>query len=103
MCQVCGRFGPVQKVLFIQHIGAIVLMFHKRIHGYMCRSCIDRLFWEYTLTTLALGWWGVISFFLTPCILVYNVVRYLFTFRSSAGTNTSPSNACAGQSLVKSR
>ena len=103
MCQVCGRFGPVQKVLFIQHIGAIVLMFHKRIHGSMCRSCIDRLFWEYTLTTLVLGWWGVISFFLTPCNLIHNVVRYLFTFRSSAATNTSPSNACAAQSLVKSR
>ena len=54
-------------------------MFHKRIGGEMCRSCIDRFFCEYTLTTLGLGWWGVISFFVTPCVLVHNVVRYLCT------------------------
>jgi len=78
-CQACGRFAPTKKVLFVQHIGAIILMFHKRIGGEMCRGCIDQYFWQYTLTTLCLGWWGMASLFITPCVLVYNVVRYLFT------------------------
>src|SRR6185295_6268868 len=78
-CQVCGAFGPTKKVLFIQHIGAIILMFNKHISGYMCRKCIDKYFWEYTLMTLFLGWWGMVSLFLTPCFLIFNTIRYLMT------------------------
>src|SRR5262249_39751325 len=33
-------------------------------------------FWGNTLTTLFLGWWGVLSFFATPFILINNVARY---------------------------
>lgn len=78
-CQACGASGPTKKVLFIQHIGAIVLMFNKHIRGEMCRKCIDKYFWEYTLTTLFLGWWGMASVIATPFILLHNIVRYSFT------------------------
>ena len=79
MCQSCRAIAPTRKILFFQHIGAVVLMFNKHIRAELCRKCIDHFFKQYTLTTLLLGWWGVISFFLTPCFLVNNTVRYLCT------------------------
>jgi hypothetical protein len=96
MCRACGRFAPTKKVLFVQHIGAIILMFHKRIGGEMCRGCIDQYFSQYTLTTLFLGWWGVASFFITPCVLVYNVVRYLFTLGSGREGKRTPATTLQG-------
>ncbi len=78
-CQNCGTPGPTKKVLFVQHIGAIILMFNKHIKGEMCRKCIDKYFWEYTLITLVCGWWGIASVFITPCVLIYNTGRYLCT------------------------
>ena len=31
ICQSCGVEAPTRKVLFVQHIGAIVMFFHRRI------------------------------------------------------------------------
>ena len=78
-CQSCLTVGPTRKVMFVQHIGAVILMFNKHIKGEMCRKCINKYFSEYSLTTLFLGWWGMASFFITPCVLVFNLVRYLMT------------------------
>jgi hypothetical protein len=36
-----------------------------------------RYFSSYSLTTLFLGWWGVISFVVTPFILLNNIFQYL--------------------------
>jgi hypothetical protein len=43
----------------------------------MCRRCIAAYFKSYTLTTFFLGWWGMLSFFMTPFILLNNIGRYL--------------------------
>lgn len=77
-CQGCQTFGPVKQVMFFQHIGAIVLMFNRHIKGQLCRNCVNEQFAKTTLVTSFLGWWGMISFFLTPIFLLHNVVRYLF-------------------------
>ena len=76
-CKRCGNYAPVKNTGFHRHIGMIVLMHHSQIETLLCRRCADEIFWQYTLTTLFLGWWGMISFFITPFILVYNLVRYL--------------------------
>lgn len=47
------------------------------IEGNLCRRCISKYFKSYTLTTLFLGWWGVISFVVTPFILLNNITRYV--------------------------
>lgn len=60
-----------------RHIGAVVLMFHKSYKGYFCKVCIARIFWEYTPITLLFGWWGIFSFFITPVVLINNLVVYL--------------------------
>lgn len=76
-CQSCGVEAPVQKVFFMQHIGAIVMFHHKRIGGLFCRDCVRKYFSEYTLKTLFLGWWGMISMFATPVVLIVNIINRL--------------------------
>jgi hypothetical protein len=39
ICQACGVEAPTRKVFFVQHIGALVMFFHKRIGGMFCRNC----------------------------------------------------------------
>jgi hypothetical protein len=76
ICQSCGVEAPTQKVLFVQHIGAIVMFFHKRIGGLFCRNCVNKYFVEYFFLTLVLGWWGIISVFATPVVLLIDLFNY---------------------------
>jgi hypothetical protein len=70
-------------VVFLQNIGALFIRFHKRYEGNLCSPCINKVFCEYTLVTLFFGWWGVISFFVTPYFLLNNVIRYLGSLRQA--------------------
>ena len=76
ICQSCGVEAPTRKVFFVQHIGAVVMFFHKRIGGLFCRNCVNKYFSEYTLKTLFLGWWGVISVFATPIVLLIDIANW---------------------------
>jgi len=78
-CQSCGNMSPVKYVKFYENIGMLIQRQYRNIEGNMCRECIDKYFWEYTLKTLFLGWWGMISFCVTPFILLNNVGRYILT------------------------
>ncbi len=76
-CQSCGRYAPTRYVVLYQNIGLLIMRMGKSIEGNLCKACISKNFWEYTLVTFFAGWWGIISFFLTPFFLINNVVRYL--------------------------
>lgn len=76
-CQGCGVDAETRYVSFHRNIGAFLLRLHTSVEGQFCKSCINRHFWTMTATTLFLGWWGVISFFFTPFILMNNIGRYL--------------------------
>jgi hypothetical protein len=76
-CQTCGAPGPTARVEFHQNIGALVMRFHRSLKAEVCPRCASKNFWEMTLITLFAGWWGVISFFMTPFILLMNVIQYL--------------------------
>jgi hypothetical protein len=79
-CKSCGIDGPTKDVKFYQNIGMLVTRQWAKVEGELCRPCIGRYFRSYTLTTLFLGWWGVVSFVVTPFILINNVFQY---FRAS--------------------
>ena len=64
----------------------LVLRSHKSIKGYLCKECISSNFWSFTLTTVILGWWGVISFIVTPFMLINNIFRYLSSFGMEKST-----------------
>jgi hypothetical protein len=76
-CQFCGVGAETRYVEFHQNVGLLVARLHSSVKGHLCKACISHHFWGKTATTLFLGWWGVISFFATPFILLNNVVRYL--------------------------
>jgi hypothetical protein len=76
-CMACHQNAPTQNVTIWQNVGALVMRFHKKVSGNLCRNCIDKYFWEYTLITFFFGWWGVISFFFTLFILPSNLITFL--------------------------
>jgi hypothetical protein len=80
-CQLCGRAVPTRKTTLYYNIGMIAARRHSTIQGEFCRTCTSHYFWEYTLVTVVLGWWGLISFFLTPLILVANLVQWVGALR----------------------
>jgi hypothetical protein len=55
----------------------VVTRLSKSISGNLCMNCVRRYFWDFTLTTLFAGWWGVISFFRTLYLLPANVIEFL--------------------------
>jgi len=80
ICQNCGVEAPTKYVVFYENKGALIMRFTREIEGYLCKSCIHKYFWEFTLITLVLGWWGVISFLVTLFYYIpNNVIRYLFS------------------------
>lgn len=81
ICQCCGVEAPTKYVEFHQNIGALLVRFHRAIKGNLCKSCINKYFWKFTLINLTLGWWGTISFFLTPFFILNNLIRYLGTLK----------------------
>jgi hypothetical protein len=76
-CQSCGRHAPTRHVAFYQNIGLLIMRRSKSIEGDLCKACISKYFWEFTLITFLAGWWGVISFIVTPFFLINNLIRYL--------------------------
>jgi hypothetical protein len=78
-CQMCGRNAPTQKVNLYQNIGMLVMRTHRHIDGNLCQACISHYFWEYTLVSAVLGWWGMASFVMTVFILPNNIYHRLRT------------------------
>ena len=81
ICQKCGVEAPTRYVSFSQNIGALFMRFHKTLSGELCKKCIHENFWSMTGTTLLLGWWGTISFVITPFFLLNNIGRYVLCLR----------------------
>ncbi len=78
ICQDCGLEAPTKYVSFHQNVGMLFMRQSKSVEGYLCKSCIHRHFWKMTGTNLFLGWWGTISFIITPFLILNNVGRYRF-------------------------
>ena len=84
VCKCCGVEAPTKYVEFYQNIGALFVRYHRQVKGNLCKSCISKYFWRFTLINLTLGWWGAISFVLTPFLILNNLVRYLGTLKSKS-------------------
>lgn len=76
-CSTCIQFGPVKKVTFRKNVGMVFARRTSKVEGELCGRCIEKHFWSFTATTLFLGWWGVISFLVSPFILLGNLFEYL--------------------------
>jgi ABC-type dipeptide/oligopeptide/nickel transport system permease component len=76
-CQVCGTSGRTVNARFLSAIGMLFVSRFFSTKGGMCKSCMQKQFLEYTLTTLALGWWSMPSLLASPLILIYNVASFI--------------------------
>jgi hypothetical protein len=77
LCQSCGLIGPTKKFSFRYNIGLLFIRRNMHIEGKLCRNCIEDYFWKYTAIYLFLGWWGLISFFVTPFYILENLISYV--------------------------
>lgn len=75
-CQICGQMEPSAQAEFHENIGMFFQRHEKHITGRFCRDCAKKYFKKYTITTLILGWWGVISLFLSPIYIIGNIYNY---------------------------
>ena len=94
-CQMCGAESVTQFVVFHRAIGALVLLFRRRIKGWLCRSCINKYFRSYTLVSVATGWLGVISLFYTVLFLIPNNLFYYFRARRKLGGDQARADGAA--------
>jgi hypothetical protein len=75
-CQVCGAAGKTAEVHFRQNIGMLIARREANIHGLLCANCVSQYFWKMTLTTLAVGWLGMISVIIAPIYIILNIVSF---------------------------
>jgi hypothetical protein len=83
-CQSCGENGDTKHVVFYQNIGMVIMRSSKTVEGELCKTCINQVFWKFTLITAVLGWWGMISLIVTPLFLINNIGRFLGTIGMKA-------------------
>jgi hypothetical protein len=78
-CESCGLPAETKYVEFYENVGLVFIRQHRSVKANLCKACIDFYFWNLTGKTMLLGWWGVISFIITPFILLNNILRFIFT------------------------
>jgi hypothetical protein len=89
-CDDCGIEADTAWVSLHAVMGMIFVFRHQWTEGHLCRECIAKRYWEYTLGTLIGGWWGLFSAMLTPLCVVGNTgffVRSLWLKRPAGVTD----------------
>jgi len=81
-CHQCDAEAPSARAVFKQNVGVFVSRFETRTAGYFCRSCLHEQHWKSTGITMVVGWFGVISFFLTPVFILQNAQNYIRALRT---------------------
>ncbi len=72
-CQICGAI-PAVRVSIHKHSGYLLLFSHSRLTRHLCRDCGLSLWRTSTNSTLLRGWLGLVSFFLAPLTVLWNLV-----------------------------
>jgi hypothetical protein len=71
-CEVCGA-APAAPVTIRGHQGMLVIMRQLRRKGTFCHTCALAVFRKMQSDTMAQGWWGAMSLFITPITLLINL------------------------------
>ncbi|MEU6775565.1 hypothetical protein [Streptomyces sp. NPDC046759] len=71
-CEVCGA-APAAQVTVRGHQGMLIIMRQLRRRGTFCHTCGLAVFRKMQSDTLAQGWWGPMSMFITPVTLLINL------------------------------
>jgi hypothetical protein len=76
-CDSCLLAEPSAYVELHHNVGMLFMRQEYSTAGQLCRSCLKRAFWHHTLRNVTLGWWGMISFFMTWYFLVSNLMNFM--------------------------
>lgn len=76
-CQLCGTYAPLRNVSFNQNVGMLIMREYKQVGGNLCKNCINKTFWRFTLITISVGWIGAISLIVAPFFIISNIYYYL--------------------------
>jgi hypothetical protein len=98
-CESCGR-RPARRVTVRRHVGLFYLQRFVTVKTVACRACGRRLVRDFTLRTLAQGWWGLISFFFNWFVLGANTVAWLRLGRLNEPLDLGPDSSAAVSLLV---
>lgn len=83
-CDICGSRGPTSEVRALKVTGLVVVVVMSQIGARVCRHCGIQAYLKGATQCLAFGWWGILSFFITPGFVLHNLVmipRILLTTR----------------------
>ena len=80
-CAKCGARTQVRAVSFSQNIGLIAVRHTTTVAGAFCGPCILSTYWSCTLTTAIVGWFGFISFIITPFLILANAIELMRSAR----------------------
>src|SRR5436190_983251 len=95
-CDACRTYAPVMNATYHQNTGMLMMRQHRQASGAFCRGCHFRVFWRFSLHTFFLGWWGTISFVLTPIFLLNNMGLFI-------ASQTLPGGAKVAEDLLEQR
>ena len=84
-CDACGRSEPATTVRFFKNTGMVIMFRSESAGGRLCRSCGLDLGLRMTMWTLALGWWGMISFFVNIAFVANNFGNLLWAMTLPSG------------------
>lgn len=85
-CDACGRAEPSTTLRFFKNTGMVIMFRWETAGGQLCRSCGLDLFLKMTLWTMALGWWGLISFFVNFAFIANNLGNLLWALTLPSGS-----------------
>jgi ribosomal protein L34E len=77
LCIFCRQQTSGHQLELNQNTGMLLMRNERTYKGVMCRSCAKKTFTKVQLHNLFLGWWGTISFIMTPIFLLANTGRYI--------------------------
>ena len=72
-CVLCNH-RPAVKVTLRSHVGVVAHVRLATHRGPFCRDCGLTLFRNLTSTTLSSGWWSPFSIFVSPIVLLLNLI-----------------------------
>jgi hypothetical protein len=61
---------------FRSNVGMLVARQERSVTGLLCGRCFDEAYRSHQTTNWALGWWGVVSFGVTPMLLAANAFAH---------------------------
>ena len=77
ICGECREWTPCKKTTVMYVRGFLMTIWYGQVDTYLCRRCFNRVFVEFTFSTIFLGWWSLLSIFVTPIVLANNVRQYI--------------------------